>query len=286
MHGAHDRTIRLRDGRTLGYAEYGAPDGMPVVYAHGGLSCRLDVETGASSAQEFGIRLISVDRPGIGLSDPKPGRVVADWAADIAELTDQLGIDTFAAIGWSMGGQYALALGHELRSSVTRVAVIAGGLPLTEPGRFDQMPPMDRVFIRMSQRAPWLARQCLGGMGLVARCTPDLFGRLAAPDLPPADAAVLRAEGFRSFGRVSAEALRHPEGHVEDYLAAVQPWGFTPADITVPVDVWGGTGDHFLDPSWPAELARRIPGASLYSRNGGHFLAHLHWPEIFEQLRR
>ena len=248
--------------------------------------CRLDVQTGASSAQESGIRLISVDRPGIGLSDPKPGRVVADWATDIAELTDQLGIDTFAAIGWSMGGQYALALGHGLRSSVTRVAVIAGGLPLTEPGRFDQMPPMDRVFIRMSQRAPWLARRCLGGMGFVARCTPDLFARLAALDLPPADAAVLRAEGFRSFGRVSAEALRHPEGHVEDYVAAVQPWGFSPADITVPVDVWGGKGDHFLDPSWPAELARQIPGASLYRRDGGHFLAHLHWPEIFEQLRR
>src|SRR3954470_18526977 len=107
MHGAHDRTIRLRDGRTLGYAEYGAPDGMPVIYAHGGLSCRLDVETGASSARESGIRLISVDRPGIGLSGPKPGRVVADWATDIAELTDQLGICAFAAIGWSMGGQYA-----------------------------------------------------------------------------------------------------------------------------------------------------------------------------------
>ena len=286
MHSVQDRTISLRDGRTLGYAEYGALDGFPVVYAHGGLSCRLDIAAGASIAQQSGIRLISVDRPGIALSDPKPGRTVADWADDIAELRDQLDIDTFAAMGWSMGGQYALALGYALHAAVTRVAVVAGGLPLTEPGRFALMPPVDRNFIRMSQRVPWLARQCLGFMGLAARYTPSLFARLAADDLPAADSAVVRAEKSPSFARISAEALRHPEGHVEDYLAAMLPWGFAPEDLIVPVDVWGGADDHFLDPSWPAELARRIPGATLTTRPGGHFMAHLHWQEIFDSVRR
>ncbi len=90
---------------------------------------------------------------------------------------------------------------------------------------------------------------------------------------------------FASFGRMSAEALRHPEGHVEDYLAAMLPWGFAPEDLGVPVDVWGGAQDEFLDPHWPAELARRIPGASLHMRSGGHFMVHLHWQEIFEALR-
>ncbi|NTY62805.1 alpha/beta fold hydrolase [Mycolicibacterium sphagni] len=278
-------TIRLRDGRTLGYAEYGAPDGLPVVYAHGGLSCRLDIAAGASIAQQNGIRLISVDRPGIGLSDPKPGRTVADWADDIAELRDQLGIDTFAAMGWSMGGQYALSLGYALPACVTRVAVIAGGLPLTEPGRFAKMPPVDRAYIHLSQRVPWLARQCLGVMGFTARHAPNLFTRLAAGDLPPADGAVVRAEKSPSFAEVSAEALRRTAGHVEDYLAAMLPWGFAPEDLTVPVHVWGGADDKFLDPSWPAELARRIPGATLTTRPGGHFMAHLHWQEIFDTVR-
>lgn len=122
-------------------------------------------------------------------------------------------------------------------------------------------------------------------MGFVARLAPTLYGRLAARDLPAADAAVIRAEGFASFGRMSAEALRHPEGHVEDYLAAMLPWGFAPEDLGVPVDVWGGAQDEFLDPHWPAELARRIPGASLHMRSGGHFMVHLHWQEIFEALR-
>jgi pimeloyl-ACP methyl ester carboxylesterase len=123
-------------------------------------------------------------------------------------------------------------------------------------------------------------------MGFAARHTPSLFTQLAARDLPPADAAVIRAEQSPSFAQVSAEALRHPEGHVEDYLAAMRPWGFAPEDLTVPVDVWGGADDHFLDPSWPTELARRIPGATLTTRPGGHFMAHLHWQEIFDAVRR
>jgi hypothetical protein len=88
------------------------------------------------------------------------------------------------------GGEYAAALGH---------AIVAGALPLTEPGMFAQLPMMDRVYTRMSRRVPWLARQCFQAMGLVARYAPRLYGRMAARDLGPADGAVLRDEGFDTF---------------------------------------------------------------------------------------
>src|SRR5215212_4647366 len=153
-----DRVVRLRDGRSMGYAQYGRPDGFPIVNAHGGMACRVDVAAAAAVADEAGVRLISPDRPGIGLSDPQSDRTVTGWASDVAELLDQLGIDRFAVMGWSMGGQYAAAVGHVVRQRVTRVAIIAGALPLTEPGVFDQLPTMDRVYTRLSQRTPWLAR--------------------------------------------------------------------------------------------------------------------------------
>ncbi|BBX68657.1 alpha/beta fold hydrolase [Mycolicibacterium psychrotolerans] len=286
MLAASDRTLVLADKRVLGYAEYGAVDGFPVVYAHGGLACRLDVLAGAASAGECGVRLIAVDRPGIATSDSRPGRSVVQWAEDVTELRDHLGFDDFAAMGWSMGGQYALALGFALEPRVRRVAVIAGGLPLTEPGRFEEMPLVDRFYIRLSQRTPWLARQCLWSMGTVARFAPGVYGRLTARELPSADGAVIRDEGFATFGRRTAEAMRQPEGHVDDYLAAMQPWGFAPEDVDVPVDVWAGADDVFLNPGWPAELAHRIPKATLNTRSGGHFVAHLHWTEIFQALRR
>lgn len=277
-------TVRLGDGRVVGYAQYGTPDGTVVVNAHGGLACRLDVAAADHAAQTAGIRLLSPDRPGIGGSDPRPGRTILDWTRDVTGMLDQLGVEHFSAMGWSMGGQYAAALAWALPERVKRVAIIAGALPLTEPSVFARLPAFDRLYTRLSQRAPWLVKPCFSAMALTARTAPTLYGRLAAGQVGAADAAVLRDGGYREFGRMSAEALRRPAGVVEDYRAWMRPWGFTPEQITIPVDVWGGQQDELVPIAWPRELARRIPGATLHERPGGHFLAHLYYPDIFARL--
>jgi pimeloyl-ACP methyl ester carboxylesterase len=207
-----------------------------------------------------------------------------DWAHDVTELLDQLGIGEFAAMGWSLGGQYAAAVGYALWPRVTRLAIIAGALPLTEAGVFDGLPTVDRVYCRLSRHAPWVARQCFRAMRVTARNTPELYGRLAARELGAADAAVLCDEGFAAFSRMCAEGVRQPAGVVEEYRAMVRPWGFSPEDLEVPVDVWGGTEDEFIPSTWPPDLARRIPDATLHLRAGGHFLAHLYYRDIFAAL--
>ncbi|MDT5148161.1 MAG: hypothetical protein QOC58_2806 [Mycobacterium sp.] len=287
MHGVtSDHVVGLSDGRSLSYAQYGDPAGFPIVSAHGGLACRLDVESASSVAARSGVRLISPDRPGVGRSDPRPGRTILDWATDVGELLDLLAIDRFAAMGWSLGGQYAAAVGYALWPRVTRVAIIAGALPLTEPGVFEGLPPIDRAYIRLSQRAPWLARQCFRAMAVAAASAPQLYGRLAARELGEADGAVLRDEGYDKFASMSREALRHPRGVVEEYRGMTRPWGFTPEELRVPVDVWCGRDDRLLHPDWPRQLTRRIPSATMHLVPSGHFLAHLHYREIFDGLRR
>ncbi|WP_420093232.1 hypothetical protein [Mycolicibacterium sphagni] len=62
-----------------------------------------------------------------------------------------------------MGGQYAAALAWALPRRVTRVAIIAGALPLTEPG----------AFTRLSQRVPWLVKPCFSAMALAALARPS-----------------------------------------------------------------------------------------------------------------
>jgi pimeloyl-ACP methyl ester carboxylesterase len=269
----------------LGFVEYGDPAGFAVLNCHGGLACRLDVAAADGVAREAAIRLISPDRPGVGRSDPQPGRTVLDWAADVDELMKHLGVDRFAVMGWSMGGPYAAAVGYGLASQVSRVAIIAGALPLDEPGMFAELPQLDRVYTRLSQRAPWVARQCFRSMSWVARAAPGLYGRLAARDLGAADGHVIRDEGFGTFARMSAEALRQPSGVAEEYRVWMRPWGFTPEDLSVGVDVWVGSEDKLLDSRWPHELARRIPQGTLHVRSGGHFMAHLHYREILDALR-
>src|SRR6516165_9000490 len=88
--------VQSRDARRLSYAQYGDPDGFAILNAYGGLACRLDVAAAAPTAELCGVRLISPDRPGVGRSDPQPGRTVLDWARDVTELLDRLDVDRFA----------------------------------------------------------------------------------------------------------------------------------------------------------------------------------------------
>lgn len=72
------KTIVLKDGRTLGYADFGNPNGKPVFYFNGYPGSRLEAKAGEKGIEKSGIRVISIDRPGIGLSDPKPKRTLLD----------------------------------------------------------------------------------------------------------------------------------------------------------------------------------------------------------------
>ena len=278
-----DRVISLRDGRSMGFADYGPADGFVVINAHGGLSCRLDIRAAAPVAEAAGIRLISPDRPGIGLSDPSPGRTVLDWAADVEELADHLGIERMGVLGWSMGGQYAAGLGYALASRISRVAIVAGALPLTEDGVLADLRGFDRWCTRLSQRCPALATGCVRAASAVARAMPKQFARLATRSLGPLDAEVVENE-LEEFAARAGEGLRMPAGVVEEYRAWARPWGFSPEDLEVPVDVWWGDADRLVPREWPSELAHRIPKSTLNIGTGGHFMAHLHYRAILDSL--
>src|ERR1700690_4235043 len=96
---ATDRELRLGDGRRVTYSEFGDPDGTRVLSCHGGLVCRFDVEPSAAAFHDRRARVISPDRPGVGGSDRRPGHSTADWADDVRELLDALGIERCAVMG-------------------------------------------------------------------------------------------------------------------------------------------------------------------------------------------
>jgi pimeloyl-ACP methyl ester carboxylesterase len=80
-----DATIQLGDGRRLQALEVGKSNGAPIFHCHGNGSSRLEVLTVAAAAERLGVRLISLDRLGIGRSDPKPGYRLLDWPDDVVE---------------------------------------------------------------------------------------------------------------------------------------------------------------------------------------------------------
>jgi pimeloyl-ACP methyl ester carboxylesterase len=284
--GPHDRIIRLRDGRTLGFSDLGDPDGFPVVYCHGGLSCRIDAASAAAPARSAGIRVLALDRPGIGLSQRNRGFTLADWTADVRDVTEQLGLDRFAAMGWSFGGAYAAAIGSYLPDSVSDVVLIASGIPRDWPGMIDGINSMDRSFLRLSGTGSILDRTAFVAMRVAASRAPRQFVRATVRGLSPQSrAAILRDP--QEFVRATTEGLSDPAGVVDDYRIWNAPWGFDLAELSMPVHLWHGSHDELCPPEWSHRLAAVIPEATVTVVPGaGHWVARDHWSDILAAVVR
>lgn len=91
-------TITLPDGRQLGYVEYGTKEGVPIICLHGMPGSRMDYARSDEPAKAVGARIISIDRPGIGLSSPHDTGTLLTFANDVESLTDALGLQAYAVL--------------------------------------------------------------------------------------------------------------------------------------------------------------------------------------------
>lgn len=279
-----DRRLQLRDGRWLGYAEYGDPDGKPVVSFHGGMSCRIDVAFASSICAARGVRLISVDRPGIGSSDYKPGRTLLDWPDDVTELAAALGIERFALFGWSAGGPYVLACAARLAPRVTRGAIVGGMAPIDRPGAVGELGlRLDRLLFPLARRNARLASVLLD----VVRALPARVMKWSlVQEVAPADREVIGALSAEQATDFVYEALRSGvRGTVHDYRLLGGPWGFELAEVAPEVLLWQGGEDRLVPLSHARYLAERLPHARLTILPGrGHFLLRTEMADIVEAL--
>lgn len=279
-----DHELRLPDGRRIAYSEFGAPDGIPVLSCHGGLLCRFDVEPCAAGFAELGVRVVSPDRPGIGGSDRRPDHTTVDWVDDACALLDALSIERVAVTGWSMGGQYAVALAARRPDRVSKLAVIAGCPPLDDPARFAELNRMDRRLARLAQHARPVARATFATMARLGRRSPLRLARFEAKHSPASDAHVIDAHG-EWLGVTMGEAARDSAGMVDEYRSFVAPWGVAPGEVSVPTLVHQGSGDTLVAPHWAELLATAIPGAELVTYDGeGHMIGISHRVEITRAL--
>jgi pimeloyl-ACP methyl ester carboxylesterase len=287
--GRDERRIRLSDGRWLGFADYGDPQGMPLFAFHGTPGSRLMVEAADRPARAAGVRLIAPDRPGFGLSCRRPGRRIADWPQDVVELADQLGIDRFGVVGVSGGGPYALACAWRIPERLTIVASISGVAPMTDAGGLPGLRRQDHMALEVVRLAPWLGRSLMALCGRGWRRTPERMYRRLLAFCPPADRALLeRPEVTRALVTGVQEAFRHgTEGPAEELRLLIRPWGFALGEITLPVYLWHGDRDTLV----PCAALERLAGALPRRRvevvpGGGHYLVYEMMESLLALLRR
>jgi pimeloyl-ACP methyl ester carboxylesterase len=277
------QVIRLRDGRRLAYTELGEPNGVPIVHQHGMPGSRLDHQAEPEFYRSLGVRVITPDRPGYGLSDPHPRRRLLDWPSDVAELADSLGISRFGITGLSGGGIYALACAAAISHRVTDVVVTGCPGPMQRPGALAEMRFMTRAGVWLGSHAPWLLESGAALLTGLVRRFPRFFVDHFNDGIPPADRRWLFAPQVNR-GAVDnlREALRPGAwGYVQDIRVLARPWGFVLEDIRVPVHLWHGDEDRVIPLHHGRYLASVIPGATLRIGPGeAHMLMWNHLEEI------
>jgi pimeloyl-ACP methyl ester carboxylesterase len=284
------KTLQLEDGRLLGYAVYGDPEGRPVFYFHGFPGSRLEARLADQVAASLGIRLIALERPGFGLSDFKAGRTIIEWPDDVVKIADALGINRFGVLGVSGGGPYATACALRIPQRLTAAAIVCGLGPLDIPNGTDRMIRNNHLMFLLGRRLPWLARLSLWRTGCQVRSNPEkMLGHMIGA-LPVPDKAVLaRPEVKTTVKENIAEAFRSGcRGAVCELLLCTRPWGFALKDIATRVDLWHGEEDRSVPSTMGRYQARAIPNcrATFYPDEGHFSLAINHMEEILSSLLR
>ncbi len=271
------RTLTTADGRTVGFVDFGPEDGVPVIDCHGGPGSRFEPRARADDARGAGIRFVGIDRPGYGLSTPRPGRAIVDWVPDALAVADALGIEQFAAVGSSTGASYALAVAATAPERVSAALVCCGITDMRwEPAMqrakavggqmYDIWQSSDR------DAAIAIAREYWGDDGLrVATRGPDPN----AVPLAAADVALLSDPATLTS---MLSDLKHSfafgvEGYTDDRIADGVGWGsFDLGRITCPVLILHGEADTIVDVSWARHTHELLPQSELRVVPGlGHF---------------
>jgi pimeloyl-ACP methyl ester carboxylesterase len=272
--------VDLPDGRILQVWVEGPDGGDVVVGHHGTPGSGLPYAPSVAQATARGLRSVTYSRPGYGASTRHEGRSVADCAADVAAIADELGADRFYTLGGSGGGPHTLATGALLPDRVIAVASIAGVVPYGAEGLdfLEGMAEENHVEFGAALGGPetlraWMDEHAAetGEAGSVEDLLEAMGGLIS-----PVDRDSLSTDLGEHL--IASEHIAMSNGYwgwFDDDLAFTRDWGFDPGSIDVPVSVWQGRQDQFVPYAHGEWLTARIPGARahLYDEHGHLSLA-------------
>jgi len=245
--------------------ERSGPDGaQSVVFFHTGTpSAGIMFEPMVAAGAARGLRHVAYSRPGYARSDRRPGRTVADCAADVAAIADQLGIDRFYTVGWSGGGPHALACAALLGDRVIATATLASVAPRDAEG-LDWLAGMGEENIQEFAAAD--SGQLIKFLDHMAadyvRVTPEQLHEAFGDLVSPVDVASMTGE----FAQYLTDAVKLAVGRgiwgwLDDDLAILHDWGFSLDAIDRPVTIWQGGQDRMVPFDHGRWLADHVAGA-------------------------
>ncbi len=255
------RQMTLKNGCRLGYAEIGDPAGQPVLHFHGMPSSRMEVSRSRTDAiaSDLRARVLAIERPGIGLSDFWPYQI-ASWPDIVIEFADQLNLPRFSVIGFSSGGKYAAACAWKIPHRLMAACIVSGNAPVDIPEVIGSMSSQDRILYFLARRANGLLRLLLRKIAADARKDPNSILSLFSESSEPDKIALKEKENQELLqGMVTGAFQSGTRGAAWDWRLEALPWGFSLAEIQMPVSVWHGEEDKLVPVAHGRTMAKAIP---------------------------
>lgn len=273
--------IVVGEDRQVGFAEFGVPRGRAVFWLHGTPGARRQIPISARTyAENHNIRLIGVNRPGVGSSTPHAYEAIFSCADDLRTIADTLGIERMAVVGLSGGGPYALACAAGLPDRVVAAGVVSGLAPLRGPDAMTGGVRRIGQWVRLGSSVASLLE--MGGRPLqqtviamirmarlVASTALDVYGFVA----PQADGYLLARKKFRAtfLDDLLNGSRKQLAALIADFIVFTHGWGFRLDQVKVPVRWWHGDHDHIIPFSHGEHVVSRLPDAELFCLPGeGH----------------
>ncbi|WP_367646723.1 alpha/beta fold hydrolase [Ruegeria arenilitoris] len=244
-----------------------------MIFSHGFCDSHVIRHPDDSLTASLGVRWIAADEPGIGGSSPKKGRKMVDWGADMEDLADHLGLDTFNVAGHSGGGPHALAVAFHMPERVRKVALASPVAPFDKPGVAKMLVLKDLKTIAKLRHLTFLirwlertgAKKALKDIPSYVESLVDQMPNEAKTMLRNPEQQAVFEENFR------LGYLQHEEGAFEMTMA-LWDWGFSPSDIQQPVEIFYGTADDIFSPEMPRYLCSELPNCTAHEwPDAGHF---------------
>ncbi|MHA3021485.1 alpha/beta fold hydrolase [Mycobacterium sp. BMJ-28] len=259
--------IAVSADRQIGFAEFGDPQGRAIFWLHGTPGARRQIPAEARAYAELErIRLIGIDRPGIGSSTPHQYPNVLAFAEDLRVIADTLGIDNFAVIGLSGGGPYTLAAAAAMPERVIAAGVLGGVAPYVGPDAISS------GLMNLGARVAPVLEVAGLPIRLVAGTLIKFLGPVASPALeiyarisPEGDRRLLGRPEFKAMFlddllNGSRKQLAAP---FADVIVFVRDWGFRLDEVKVPVHWWHGDKDHIVPFAHGAHAVALLPEADM-----------------------
>ena len=278
------RIFTAPDGRRVAWRDYGDPAGAPVMVVMPDLSSSLLRRGSHGLARELGLRLLVLERAGIGRTEPLRKFGFEAAAADYLALHADQRLGPVQIVAFADGAPYGLLAGVGLGRLASRMLLVTGRRPGPQVERAEDAGNLMTLFWRRISKSAWLSDMVFEMLRhRLNRAQFERFARAAGS--APGDAAYLQAhpELIDFMVEYTREALAvSARGASEAIRCAARPAALELSGLSAPVTLWHGADDAMTTPdevrAWlGAHLrdVRIVPGI-------GRFLGYSHWTEIMQ----